>query len=370
MLRCLWKTKTLTDFVFDLKKVRGTLKKVIIRQLTAGARASAAISGASEEERKLLRMDDDRRILSIQSHVVSGYVGNKSAVFPLQLLGYETDAVNSVQFSNHTGYTGGFRGSRMDDTGLAEILEGLSANRLDGRYTHVITGYVGTPTFLRALAKTVRDLKQKAAEAAGLDGDKINKKVVYVCDPVMGDIDPVGWYVPKSLLPIYKEEIVPLADICIPNEFELALLTDIKVTDESSAVRALRKLNEMGVETAVLSSCCFGQESLSCYASQASSGQVAAISFPRLPVAFVGSGDLFTAMVTAWLDRHKGDIFKALESTVAVMQAVLGRTLDHVGRHCDVAASAPEARLKELRLIQSKADIENPKVTIRAKKIN
>ena len=55
------------------------------------------------------------------------------------------------------------------------------------------------------------------------------KSLMYVCDPVMGDVDPVGWYVPQSLLPIYKEEIIPLADICIPNEFELALLTDIKV---------------------------------------------------------------------------------------------------------------------------------------------
>ena len=102
--------------------------------------------------------------------------------------------------------------------------------------------------------------------------------MTYVCDPVMGDVAPVGWYVPESLLPIYKEEIIPLADICIPNEFELALLTDTKVEyyllsnglilyfcacafqviDERSAVDALRKLNAMGVETAVVSSCSFG----------------------------------------------------------------------------------------------------------------
>ena len=80
----------------------------------------------------------------------------------LQVLGYETDAVNSVQFSNHTGYSGGFKGTRMDDVQLGEILEGLEANNLDDGYSHVITGYVGTPTFLRALAKTVRDLKAKS----------------------------------------------------------------------------------------------------------------------------------------------------------------------------------------------------------------
>ena len=84
----------------------------------------------------------------------------------LQVLGYETDAVNSVQFSNHTGYSGGFKGTRMDDVQLGEILEGLEANNLDDGYSHVITGYVGTPTFLRALAKTVRDLKAKSVRLA------------------------------------------------------------------------------------------------------------------------------------------------------------------------------------------------------------
>ena len=84
----------------------------------------------------------------------------------LQVLGYETDAVNSVQFSNHTGYSGGFKGTRMDDVQLGEILEGLEANNLDNGYSHVITGYVGTPTFLRALAKTVRDLKAKSVRLA------------------------------------------------------------------------------------------------------------------------------------------------------------------------------------------------------------
>ena len=82
-------------------------------------------------------------------------------------------------------------------------------------------------------------------QQSGDGGDK-KGRLVYVCDPVMGDVDPVGWYVPKSLLPIYKEEIVPLADICIPNEFELALLTDIKVTtktDHKAMTSYIRQTN-------------------------------------------------------------------------------------------------------------------------------
>ena len=78
--------------------------------------------------------DAHRRILSIQSHVVSGYVGNKSATFPLQLLGYEVDAINSVQFSNHTGYAKGIRGQRLDDVELWDLVEGLLDNGIAGEY--------------------------------------------------------------------------------------------------------------------------------------------------------------------------------------------------------------------------------------------
>ena len=306
-----------------------------------------------------MNLPKEPRVLSIQSHVVSGYVGNKSACFPLQLLGLETDTINSVQFSNHTGYSGGFKGRSLEDVELIELVEGLKGNDLDA-YTHVITGYVGTSTFLRNLATTIKAFKQK------------NPELKYVCDPVMGDVEPVGWYVPKCLLPIYKEEIIPLADICIPNEFELALLTDIPVKDEESAIKALRKLNSMGVEIAFLSSFNKGDQ-LACYASKKSSGEIAKIEFPRLPVAFVGSGDLFTSMVTAWLSKHGGDIFAAMEHTVAVMMAVLNRTLEHVEKNRAAFGLKPDdpppAKLKELRLIQSKSDIENPKVVYRAVKV-
>ena len=87
--------------------------------------------------------DAHRRILSIQSHVVSGYVGNKSATFPLQLLGYEVDAINSVQFSNHTGYANGIRGQRLQDVELWDLVEGLLANDIAGEYREVklVKGY-------------------------------------------------------------------------------------------------------------------------------------------------------------------------------------------------------------------------------------
>ena len=117
----------------------------------------------------------DGRVLSIQSSVCHGYVGNKSAVFPLQLLGFDVDPINSVQFSNHTGYEGGFEGQVLGGQELEALVDGLDANGLMPEYSHLLTGYIGSPSFLRAVLRVLARLR---ARRPGLR---------YVCDPVMGD---------------------------------------------------------------------------------------------------------------------------------------------------------------------------------------
>ena len=108
--------------------------------------------------------DASRRVLSIQSHVVHGHVGNKSAVFPLQLLGFEVDPICSVQFSNHTGYPT-FKGQVLQGHQLSEIVQGLEANGLLQGYSHMLTGYIGSVSFLQAVLETVRAVR--AARAGG-----------------------------------------------------------------------------------------------------------------------------------------------------------------------------------------------------------
>jgi hypothetical protein len=117
---------------------------------------------------------EEGRVLSIQSHVVHGHVGNKSAVFPLQLLGFEVDPINSVQFSNHTGYSKGFRGQVLQGDQLWELVEGLDANELLS-YTHLLTGYIGSKSFLETVLRVLRRLRE------------VNPDLIYVCDPVLGD---------------------------------------------------------------------------------------------------------------------------------------------------------------------------------------
>jgi pyridoxine kinase len=74
-------------------------------------------------------MADNKKVLSIQSHVVHGHVGNTAATFPLQLLGYQVDVINSVQLSNHTGYTH-YKGQVLEAVQLQELIAGLRSNKL------------------------------------------------------------------------------------------------------------------------------------------------------------------------------------------------------------------------------------------------
>ena len=141
-----------------------------------------------------------RRVLSIQSHVVHGYVGNKCAAFPLQLLGFHVDPINSVQFSNHTGYCT-FRGAVLQGDELLNLIEGLKENDLLGGYSHVLTGYIGSSSFLEAVVRTLRTLREA------------NPAIEYYCDPVMGDNDEL--YVPQELVAIYRETVVPLATVSL-----------------------------------------------------------------------------------------------------------------------------------------------------------
>uniref|UniRef100_A0A8R1DSE2 pyridoxal kinase n=1 Tax=Caenorhabditis japonica TaxID=281687 RepID=A0A8R1DSE2_CAEJA len=224
-----------------------------------------------------LEVERDRRVLSIQSHVVHGYAGNKCSVFPLQLHGFEVDFINSVQFSNHAGYEH-VKGQKLTEKELEELYEGLMLNKINN-YTHVLTGYCGNVTFLQKIADVIRDLKQK------------DPNTTFVCDPVMGDNG--RYYTPKELMPVYRDTIIPLADVLTPNAFELGELTGIAIETEKDCLRAVDILHESGVQTIVVTSGVTGAqtpESLRCYASVKGDATYR-FTFPRLIGQFVGTGE-------------------------------------------------------------------------------
>ncbi|KAJ2356898.1 hypothetical protein GGF43_001786, partial [Coemansia sp. RSA 2618] len=172
------------------------------------------------------------RILSIQSHVVSGYVGNRAATFPLQLLGHEVDVINTVQFSNHTAYNA-VRGDRFAASHILDLFAGLQANALDRGYTHLLTGYMGNSENVRAVESVARQLK------------RTNPQLTFVVDPVLGDDGAL--YVPEELVALYRDVLCPLAALATPNQFEAELLTGVSIASLDDAKRACDELHRIGV---------------------------------------------------------------------------------------------------------------------------
>ncbi|XP_035907865.1 pyridoxal kinase [Anopheles stephensi] len=302
------------------------------------------------------------RVLSIQSHVVHGHVGNKSAVFPLQVLGFEVDQINSVQFSNHTGYKNGFKGQVLNEKELADVYAGLVDNDLHKLYTHLLTGYVGNPAFLREIATILRSLRA------------VNEKLIYVCDPVMGD-DGI-MYVPKELLPIYRDEIVPLADIITPNQYEVELLTGKQIKTETDIWDAMQWFHDKGVRTVAISSSELGaKDTLLAYVSNrtATAGtERYRLSIPKQGnnvIRFTGTGDLFASLFLAHSTLTIYDMGATLERAIATLQAVIAKTLSFIPEPVLQGKVPVTSQERELKLIQSKAEIEQPKITLKCEKI-
>ncbi|KAJ3328115.1 hypothetical protein HDU76_010564 [Blyttiomyces sp. JEL0837] len=326
-----------------------------------------------------------------------------AATFPLQILGFDVDPLNAVQFSNHTGYPK-FTGERLEGPQIVKLLEGLQANGFMEEYSHLLSGYLGRPSSLHAVADFIRDVKA------------INPSITFFLDPVMGDDHKL--YVPKELIPIYRDVLCPLADVITPNSFEAELLTDIPVTTTALAIQAFDKLHSLGVPTVIITSAELTDRKhqtphLHLLASQiqpsssssntntnSSHASRLLISFPRLAASFTGTGDLLASLLLAHMHDAKAELINsnsttttnsttsqspsnlnflalklACERAVASMQGVLLETMksyqvSHSEIENDAAARggaiAMEMRCRELKLIQSKKIIENPVITFRA----
>ncbi|KAM1221263.1 hypothetical protein TB2_008851 [Malus domestica] len=291
------------------------------------------------------------RVLSIQSHTVQGYVGNKSAVFPLQLLGYDVDPINSVQFSNHTGYPT-FKGQVLNGQQLWELVEGLEANELL-YYTHLLTGYIGSVSFLSTVLEVVNKLRS------------VNPKLTYVCDPVMGDEGKL--YVPQELVAVYREKVVPVASMLTPNQFEAELLTNSRIESEKDGREACNLLHAAGPSMVVITSININGNLLLIGSHQKEKGLPAKqfkIVIPKIPAYFTGTGDLTTALLLGWSNKYPDNLEKAAELAVSSLQALLQRTISDYKS----AGHDPKSTSLEIRLIQSQDDIRNPEIKFRAER--
>jgi pyridoxine kinase len=259
-------------------------------------------------------------VLSIQSHVVYGYAGNTSAVFPLQRLGKEVWAVNTVEFSNHTGY-GAWRGRVLEEDLVTELVLGLEERGVLPRCEAVLSGYLGSPGTGNRIMDTVRKIKSVVPGA------------LYCCDPVMGDVGR-GFYVKPGIPELFREEIIPLADMVTPNQFELEALTGLEVSSPAKAREAIDMIHARGPAVVLVTSY-LGSSVQSSRPDQADhiemlvSGKEGCfrVRTPYLPLpgGMAGSGDLTTAVFLARY-LESGDIKRTLELTAASVYGILEAT--------------------------------------------
>lgn len=246
------------------------------------------------------------KILSLQSAVAYGHVGNSAAVFPLQRLGIEVWPVDTVQFSNHPGY-GAFAGQVHPPAHVRSVLDGLAAAGVLDECDGVLTGYLGDAASGEAAIAAIA--RVKAANPAAL----------YLCDPVMGD-DGSGLYVRPGIPAVMAGPLLAAADIVTPNRFELEVLAG-----PGEPVAAARRLLARGPRLVVVTSLGTGDE-ITCLAVTTEAAW--AVATPRLGLAVNGAGDCLAALLLAHLlhglgpaealSRAVSGLFGVLEATVAL----------------------------------------------------
>ena len=320
------------------------------------------------------------------------------------MLGWDVDAVNTVQFSNHTGY-GRWGGLRFDAAHLADVFAHMNRNKLL-RHDRLLTGYTPSPEALGEVEKLIRAQREK------------NPDMVYLLDPVMGDMDR-GMYVNPDVLPIYRR-MLHLSSIICPNQFEAQVLAGLEITSLATLKEALVKLHdEYQVPHVLITSLDLGAEDLKAIgaAAQMPDGKPAMLlvgstwdrsskqlqpwflQFPSLGEYFSGVGDLFSALTVARFTEQADDlpepareayagygtqvegectlpIARAVTLAVASLQQVLIRTaraMEAFGEQEGIDPLQPShlaseedrvkiMRMRELRIIQSANDLLHPNV--------
>jgi len=247
-------------------------------------------------------------VLSIQSAVAYGHVGNAVAVPALQALGHEVWRVDTVAFSNHPGH-GKFTGGSRPPGEIIEIIDGITSLGVMGDCDAVLSGYLGEAETADAVARAAKAAKQE------------NPRAIYVLDPVIGDDGKV--FVRDGVPDAIRTQLVPLADIVLPNPSELGWLTGREVRDTSTALDAARALLDAGPSTVVITG--LGEADEIAVRSVSRDGEWRTASAKR-ERRFNGTGDLFAALFTGWMLRTS-DVGRALDASVAGLDLVMDETI-------------------------------------------
>ncbi|WP_137293639.1 pyridoxal kinase PdxY [Nocardioides dongxiaopingii] len=265
------------------------------------------------------------KILSIQSSVAYGHVGNSAAVFPLQRLGHEVWPVLTVHFSNHTGY-GAWRGPLLDPADVREVIAGIEDRGVLGTADAVLSGYQGDPAVGAVILDAVARVKE------------LNPDAVYCCDPVMGDRGR-GMFVKPGIPEYMRDQVVPRADVVTPNHFELDFLAGRETGTLEEVLAAVDVVRAAGPRDVLVTSVLHGDSAPDTLDVVAVSDNGAwAVTTPLLPIAPNGCGDVTAALYLAHL-RSTGSPARALELTTSAVYAVLEATLAAGTREIQLVAA-------------------------------
>ena len=251
-------------------------------------------------------------ILSIQSWVAYGHVGNASAAFPLQRLGAEVWAINTVQFSNHTGY-GSWRGQVFPASLVRDCVGGIEERGALPRCDAVLSGYMGDAE----IGEAILDAANRVRAA--------NAKAVWCCDPVIGDVGR-GVFVRPGIPEFFRDRALPAADIATPNQFELEWLTGGPVADLASAKAAVARLQASGPRCVLVTSLHVGDtpaDSVELLAAEG--GGFWRLRTPMLRLSVNGAGDAIAALFLFHRLRS-GGAAEALSAAASSVYGVLRQT--------------------------------------------
>jgi pyridoxine kinase len=267
-------------------------------------------------------------ILSIQSHVAFGHVGNASATFPMQRLGHEVWPIHTVQFSNHTGY-GSWTGRVFDGLAVEELVDGIAARGVLPSCDGILSGYMGSADIGQAILGTVTRVREA------------NPNALYCCDPVIGDVGR-GIFVRPGIPEFMRDNAVPAADIVTPNQFELDFISGRSSATLADAKAALAAVQNAGPRVVLVTSLHTDTTPPDCVDLLAGEGSEAwLVRTPKLDVSVNGAGDAIAALFFVhYLDTRSARA--ALERAASSVYGLLRRTAEAGARELLTVASQDE----------------------------
>jgi pyridoxine kinase len=248
------------------------------------------------------------RILAISSYVARGHVGLSAMLPALQRLGHEVIGLPTTVLSNHPGHSI-FAGAEIDPERLRDMLAAIQSNGWLNDVQALVTGYLPTVEHVRIAA----DAASRVSSA--------NTQATFYCDPIIGD-DPKGLYVAEETALAIRDELLPLADMALPNRFELEWLSGRNVRDIATAFDAACELPCRSVLATSIPG--LRNDLINLWATD---GEGIFCPVPKVEKAPHGTGDLFAALFIGF--RLKGGLgTEHLGRAAAGVSAVLTKPFE------------------------------------------